>query len=110
MFWPHLGSVENKPKQSAPRQAAIKTILDPNAVGCDSCTLRSLWGTITTPRMKLSGNVNGDVLVLAEAPGEQEDLQGKPLVGPSGKLLREHIPFKFKDRVAFQNTVRCRPH
>jgi len=33
------------------------------------------------------GNPNADIVFIGEAPGEQEDLQGLPFVGNSGKLL-----------------------
>jgi len=35
------------------------------------------------------GSVFADLLVIGEAPGAQEDLEGKPYVGKSGKLLNE---------------------
>jgi len=35
------------------------------------------------------GSVFADLLIIGEAPGEQEDLEGKPYVGKSGKLLNE---------------------
>ena len=34
-----------------------------------------------------SGNSNTKIIIIGEAPGEQEDLQGLPFVGNSGKLL-----------------------
>lgn len=33
------------------------------------------------------GNPHAEVMIVGEAPGEEEDLQGKPFVGRSGKLL-----------------------
>ena len=33
------------------------------------------------------GNPNADIVIVGEAPGKNEDLQGKPFVGKSGKLL-----------------------
>jgi uracil-DNA glycosylase len=33
------------------------------------------------------GNPDAEVLVVGEAPGEQEDLRGEPFVGPAGDLL-----------------------
>ena len=33
------------------------------------------------------GNRQADILFIGEGPGEQEDLQGEPFVGPAGKLL-----------------------
>ena len=35
------------------------------------------------------GSVFADLLIIGEAPGAQEDLEGKPYVGKSGKLLNE---------------------
>lgn len=50
------------------------------------------------------------ILFLAEAPGKSEDTEtGRPLTGPSGKLLRECIPAKFEDYCSFDNTINCRP-
>jgi len=33
-----------------------------------------------------SGNIFGNLVVVGEAPGAQEDLEGKPFVGKSGKF------------------------
>ena len=33
------------------------------------------------------GSVFANLLIIGEAPGSQEDLEGKPYVGKSGKLL-----------------------
>ena len=33
------------------------------------------------------GNVNADILILGEAPGNNEDLEGRPFCGQSGELL-----------------------
>lgn len=77
--------------------------------GCDNCSLKNTWPTISTPQMPISGATqDGDVLVLGEAPGEQEDRDGIQFVGKSGNLLRRCIPGRDMDRVVFQNTVRCR--
>ena len=35
------------------------------------------------------GDRTADVMFVGEGPGEQEDLQGMPFVGPAGKLLDE---------------------
>ena len=33
------------------------------------------------------GNPNTKLLIIGEAPGPQENIQGKPFVGPAGQLL-----------------------
>jgi DNA polymerase len=59
-------------------------------------------------------------MVIGEAPGEQEDLQGEPFVGPAGQLLdRMLAALKLTrasdgdappaQRVFIANTLKCRP-
>lgn len=52
-----------------------------------------------------------DILFVGEAPGRDEDKQGKPFVGISGKILRDALAEMRIDpaRVGISNTVRCRP-
>jgi DNA polymerase len=50
-------------------------------------------------------------MIIGEAPGRQEDLQGEPFVGAAGKLLTqllEEADIKRKS-VFITNTVKCRP-
>ena len=53
------------------------------AAGCKAC---ELWkrGTQTVFG---EGNPHADVLMVGEQPGNDEDLAGRPFVGPAGKLL-----------------------
>ena len=37
------------------------------------------------------GNPESEVVFIGEAPGKQEDIQGKPFVGASGKFLNEML-------------------
>ena len=51
------------------------------------------------------------VIFVGEAPGEQEDVQGRPFVGAAGKLLTEllaSIGLRRED-VYITNIVKCRP-
>lgn len=50
------------------------------------------------------------VVVVGEAPGETEDLQGQPFVGPSGKLLQGMLDEFAFPPVGFANTISCYPH
>ena len=57
------------------------------------------------------GNSNSRLVICAEAPGRDEDLQGRPLIGRSGKLLNE-ILTQFgipREKVYILNTLKCRP-
>ena len=53
------------------------------AAGCTACPLYKT-GTQTVFG---EGTSKADVVFVGEQPGDQEDLQGKPFVGPAGKLF-----------------------
>lgn len=58
------------------------------------------------------GDPQPDWLVVGEAPGEQEDLQGEPFVGQAGKLLDNMLRAIGLDRqrkVYIANVLKCRP-
>lgn len=57
------------------------------------------------------GNPNASIMIVGEAPGSDEDIQGKPFVGRSGKLLDqwlEHVGLK-RCAVYIANVLKCRP-
>ena len=57
------------------------------------------------------GNEHADLMFIGEGPGEQEDLQGLPFVGPAGKLLDAMLEMIDLDRsrIYIANMVKCRP-
>ena len=57
------------------------------------------------------GPRNAEIMLVGEAPGRFEDLQGKPFVGAAGKLLNEIFQIVGIDRkdVYITNIVKCRP-
>ena len=57
------------------------------------------------------GPKTADVMFIGEGPGEQEDLQGEPFVGPAGKLLDDMMSIIDLDRrnSYIGNIVKCRP-
>ena len=58
-----------------------------------------------------SGNQNAEVLFIGEAPGKEEDRQGIPFCGMSGKVLEELLASisLTRDEVFITNTILCRP-
>ena len=57
------------------------------------------------------GDPDADLMFVGEGPGEQEDLQGLPFVGRSGRLLTqlvEGIGLR-REHVYIANVVKCRP-
>ena len=57
------------------------------------------------------GNEQADLMFIGEGPGEQEDLQGLPFVGPAGRFLDNMLEMIDLDRntVYIANIVKCRP-
>jgi DNA polymerase len=57
------------------------------------------------------GNANADIVIIGEAPGKNEDLQGKPFVGAAGKFLNEMLAQAGMERsdVYITNIVKYRP-
>ena len=57
------------------------------------------------------GNPEADIVFIGEAPGKNEDLEGKPFVGASGKLLTEMLESISLSRqdVYITNIVKYRP-
>lgn len=57
------------------------------------------------------GNPNADIVFIGEAPGKNEDEQGKPFVGAAGKFLDEMLASIKLDRsdVYITNIVKYRP-
>jgi uracil-DNA glycosylase family 4 len=57
------------------------------------------------------GNPDAEIVLIGEAPGKNEDLQGKPFVGAAGKFLNEmldSIGLKRED-IYITNIVKYRP-
>ncbi|WP_027160198.1 uracil-DNA glycosylase [Methylobacter luteus] len=58
-----------------------------------------------------TGNKQADWLVIGEAPGQSEDLQGQPFVGKAGQLLTEMLRALglAREDVFIANILKCRP-
>jgi len=58
------------------------------------------------------GNPNAGIMLIGEAPGRDEDIQGRPFVGLSGQLLDKILAacgFTRNEHVFISNIVKCRP-
>lgn len=57
------------------------------------------------------GALDASLLLVGEAPGEQEDKQGRPFVGRSGDVLDKQLTTAglSREAVRITNCVRCRP-
>ncbi len=75
-----------------------------------SCTKCPLHETRTNA-VPGEGPENAKIMLVGEAPGRFEDMQGRPFVGAAGKLLTEilsEVGIK-REEVYITNIVKCRP-
>src|SRR5437660_6696565 len=74
---------------------------------CRRCPL----GSSRTHAVPGVGPENARIMVVGEAPGQNEDLQGEPFVGAAGKLLDQLLRGIGRSRsdVFITNILKCRP-
>ena len=98
-----------KPSQARPEiellewEGLAQAVADCRACGLCETRTRTVFGV---------GDTRADWLIVGEAPGENEDLQGEPFVGQAGKLLDNMLRALGLDRrtkVYIANVLKCRP-
>jgi len=74
---------------------------------CDACGL----GRSAIRHVPGEGPAEARIMCLGEAPGAEEDRQGRPFVGPSGQLLTRLLGIAGIDRgnVFITSVVKCHP-
>ena len=74
------------------------------------CRKCSLHRTRTQP-VPGEGPSPCEIMIVGEAPGREEDLEGRPFVGQAGKLLQKMLQAIGLERsgVYITNVVKCRP-
>ena len=77
---------------------------------CLQCNRCSLAATRTQVVFG-TGAQDAEILFVGEGPGQQEDLQGEPFVGPAGKFLDDMLSIIGLGRhnCYIANIVKCRP-
>lgn len=91
------------------RKAAFKSLDDfyDKIKNCTKCDLSSS----RTNFVFGAGDPRADLMLIGEAPGREEDLQGEPFVGAAGQLLDKMlkaIHFE-REEVYIANILKCRP-
>lgn len=74
---------------------------------CSKCSLHSTRNKFVFG----SGSAEADIMLVGEAPGKNEDLQGLPFVGRAGNILDTLLGSIGMDRddVFIANVLKCRP-
>jgi DNA polymerase len=93
---PESAPIEGAPTPADDSLAALRAA----AAGCRRC---ELWEDATQTVFG-EGPDDARVLVVGEQPGDEEDLRGRPFVGPAGKLFDKAIAELELDRSKFYVT------
>lgn len=91
----------------AEKEGPTLSELKRTVLACERCALATTRKSVVFGE----GNPKADIVFVGEAPGEEEDNQGRPFVGRAGKLLDqliERIGVKRSD-VFICNVLKCRP-
>jgi uracil-DNA glycosylase len=102
-------SKKTKPLDSPDPIITYENLAQLNAIACacQKCPLAATRTKVVVER----GNPQADILIIGEAPGQDEDEQGLPFVGKSGQLLNkilDSVQLTEQD-VYICNIVKCRP-
>lgn len=91
------------------KQTSSESRPDGKVYSCASC---GMYKYVLHPRMKPYGNGKKGIMVIGEAPGEDEDRRGKPWQGKMGRALQKAYKELgidlFEDCISI-NAVHCRP-
>lgn len=81
--------------------------LEESCLNCTRCELCKNRNNVVIGK----GCKTADIMLIGEGPGEQEDLQGLPFVGPAGKFLDDMLSIIDLDlsNTYVANIVKCRP-
>ncbi len=88
-------------------QQSILERLEEEVKGCRKCILHKQRRSVVFGE----GNKRARLMFIGEAPGRDEDIQGRPFVGMAGKLLTRIIEAMGlrREDVYITNVVKCRP-
>ena len=104
---PSIKRDETENKNSSNSEIDLNKFYD-SVCECQACPL----GETRTKFVFGVGDANANLLLVGEAPGEQEDLKGEPFVGRAGKLLDNiltAIECQRGEGVYITNVLKCRP-
>lgn len=90
---------------TTPTQAFLE--LRDAALSCTACRLSETRNNVVFG----VGDPSADLMLVGEAPGKNEDLQGEPFVGAAGQLLDSLLAGigASREEVYIANVLKCRP-
>jgi DNA polymerase len=104
----HVSLVPYEQARSNAEKEALLADIRHESESCARCPLSErrnnvVWG---------EGSLDADVMFIGEGPGKDEDIEGRPFVGRSGRLLTDIIEKGMRrprGSVYIANVVKCRP-
>ncbi len=102
-----LEDIKKMSEKQLEKKEELLNKLKEECLKCTKCELHKLRTNLVFGE----GNINSPLLFVGEAPGEQEDLEGRPFVGRAGKLLTTILNQFGIDRtkIYIANVLKCRP-
>jgi len=96
-----------KPAAHVSEQQSVWEALRARVASCTACELHAS----RTQTVFGTGNESAQLMIIGEAPGAEEDRQGKPFVGRAGQLLDAmlHAIGLAREAVYIANILKCRP-
>lgn len=103
-LWTERCAEKTEPKSSRSNDWQI---LRQTVANCTACSLHCS----RTQTVFGVGNLQADLLVIGEAPGANEDIQGEPFVGRAGQLLDAMLYAigLTREQIYITNILKCRP-
>jgi uracil-DNA glycosylase family 4 len=106
-----LFNERQKEKEAKPSVRGVRTVKSSSKTvyDCETC---GLYKGCRSPKMARFGQGKKKILIIGEAPGSNEDREGKQFVGDSGKYLKtilSEFGINMDVDCVRQNVVRCRP-
>ena len=97
---------EHHAEEKKDKTTELETLKE-KVLKCEKCRLAETRNNVVFGE----GNPRTNLMFIGEAPGEQEDLQGRPFVGRAGQLLTRFLNlFEIeRERVYITNIIKCRP-
>lgn len=109
LFGGHNFAVEprTEPQVDPPLELVTWDNLEQECLNCAKCALRRGCRQVVFGE----GNRQADLMLIGEAPGQNEDEQGRPFVGRAGQLLDKILAAAgfSRSEVYITNIVKCRP-
>lgn len=96
-----------EPPPNPEKEAALASLRS-ECMTCGDCALCERRNTVVWGE----GDLSAKVMFIGEGPGRDEDVEGRPFVGASGRLLTDIIEKGMRtprSRVYIANVVKCRP-